>query len=243
MEILICLAILWLLWMVSSKRYKRLLVQPLVISVVVFIILTSPAFINLLTLGLTVAVPDDSGDRTDTIVVLGRGSDLRTDRLAETWQLWQDGRASNIFASGMMDAKPMVRYLRENGVPVSLIAGEECSQTTEENGLFTSAILRPQGVKDILLVTDEPHMWRSLLIFRSVGFNVVPHPTTLNSQETSNTHQLIGVMREYGGMLYYSLTGKFQRRSPEDLDTPSSDVTRKLTEWNCKLPRLKSFRY
>jgi len=237
MIILICLTILWVLWIVSSKRYRRLLVQPLVIVVVISFIFTSSAFINLLALGLTVAVPDDLGDRTDTIVVLGRGPNLRPDRLAEVWELWKAQRAPKIFASGMMDAKPMVQYLQENGVPVSSLAGEECSQTTEENALFTSAILRPQGVKDILLVTDELHMWRSLLVFRSVGFNVIPHPVDSDFQARTKLKRLSVIVREYMGMVNYTLIGKFRRRLPEELDNPSPEVTQKLTEWNCKVPK------
>ncbi|MEM8778079.1 MAG: YdcF family protein [Cyanobacteria bacterium P01_G01_bin.49] len=234
MEILIAFTIIWILWLISSKRYRKFLVQPLAVMVVGFVVITSPAFVNLLTWGLTVAVPSDPGDRVDTIVVLGRGSKLRSDRLNEVWQLWQDQRAANIFASGMMDAKPMVRYLQDNGVPNSHVAGEECSQTTEENGLFTSAILRQQGTKKILLVTDPSHMWRSLLVFRSVGFKVIPHFATSDFQQQTISKHLFILAREYLALADYALTGKFRQRSPSELDKPSSEITQKIHEWNCQ---------
>ncbi|NET38393.1 MAG: YdcF family protein [Cyanothece sp. SIO1E1] len=235
MAALICLATLWIVWLLSSKSLRRRLIHPLAVVIIVIIVFTSPVFVSLLTWGLTATLPPDSGNRVDTIVVLGRGENLRSDRLAATWQLWQAERAANIFFSGMMDARPMVRYLKDNGVPTSSLAGEECSQTTEENAMFTSAILRPQGVKDILLVTDPPHMWRSFLVFRSVGFNVIPHIVTSSSQTPTKTK----LAREYLGMIAYAVTGKFQARSPAELDSPSPEVLRKISEWNCKEPRVK----
>lgn len=233
MEILICLALIWILWLVSSKRFRQIFVQPIAIILLGFVVITSPIFVSLLTWGLTVAVPPDLGDRVDAIVVLGRGSLHRPQRLAVVWQLWQDERANSIFASGMMDAKPMVKYLQDNGIPISSLAGEECSQTTEENALFTSAILRPHGVNSILLVTDAPHMWRSLLVFRSVGFHVIPHPVASDFEAQPKVKRLSMIAREYAGMANYALAGKFRERSPEELDNPSPEVTRKLTEWNC----------
>lgn len=237
MEVLICLAIVWLLWIVSPKRWRQRLIQPLAMSLIGFVFITSPVFINLLTWGLTAALPTDLGDRTDTIVVLGRGPSSRAERLIVAWQLWQAQRASSIFASGMMDAQPMVNYLQDNGVPTSSLAGEECSQTTAENAIFASAILYPQGVKSILLVTDPLHMWRSFLVFRSVGFTVVPSATTLKSQQLPATQQLINIIREYLGMINYALTGKFRERSTEELHDPLSEVMRKIADWNCTVPR------
>jgi uncharacterized SAM-binding protein YcdF (DUF218 family) len=213
------------------------LIQPLTWGAIAFFLITSPAFVNLLTWGLTAPLPPDLGDRVDTIVVLGRGADARAERISVAWQLWQSKRADKIFASGMMDAITMVEYWQNMGVPITSLAGEECSQTTEENAAFTSAILRHQKVKNILLVTDPPHMWRSFLVFRAVGFNVVPHATSLASQRLTTSEQLALVVREYFGAIDYALSDKFRQRSPEELDNPSPEILRKITEWNCKIPR------
>jgi uncharacterized SAM-binding protein YcdF (DUF218 family) len=97
--------------------------------------------------------------------------------------------------------------------------------------------LRSQKVKNILLVTDSPHMWRSLLVFRSFGFNVVPHATPLNSQQLTTRQQLAIIIREYLGAVDYALNDRFRQRSPEELDNPSPEILRKITEWNCKIPR------
>jgi uncharacterized SAM-binding protein YcdF (DUF218 family) len=237
MKALICLAILWVLWLISSSRWRRRLIQPLSVLASGFFILTSPAFVSLLTWGMTAQIPPDLGEHVDMIVVLGRGSDLRTQRQTVAWQLWQSKRADKIFASGMMDALAMVQYWQDKGVPITSLAGEECSQTTEENAVFTSAILRHYKVKKILLVTDPSHMWRAFLIFRSMGFNVIPHATSLESQQLTTIQQLIGVIREYLGMIDYALSGKFRQRSSQELDNPSPKTLQKITKWNCKVPR------
>jgi uncharacterized SAM-binding protein YcdF (DUF218 family) len=216
------------------------LIQPLIAVAIAFFLITSPVFVNLLTWGLTAPLPPDLGDRVDAIVVLGRGPDLRAARTGVAWQLWQSKRADKIFASGMMDAIPMVEYWQDKGVPATSLAGEECSQTTEENAIFTSAILHSQRVKSILLVTDPPHMWRSLLVFRSFGFNVVPHATRLDFQRFTTKDRLVLVVREYLGAIDYALNDKFRQRSPQELDNPSPEILRKITEWNCKVPRKPS---
>lgn len=240
METLICLAILWLLWLASSKSWRRRFIQPAATLIIAVFVVTSPSFTAFLTWGLTAKIPPDSGERADAIVVLGRGPDLRADRIAEAWQLWRAKRASQIFVSGMMDAIPIVEYLQEYGVSVKHLGGEECSQSTEENALFSSALLRPQGIKDILLVTDSLHMRRSLLVFRSFGFNAIPHPITVSSQTSIGMQPLSMVIREYVGILVYGLMGKFQKRSPEELDHPSPEVMRKISELNCRIPRSNS---
>ncbi|MGF1537700.1 MAG: YdcF family protein [Elainellaceae cyanobacterium] len=210
---------------------------PLAIVVIALIGLSSPWFVNLLTWGLTFPLPKDSGDRVEAIVVLGRGDAFRDERFTEARQLWQEQRAPNIFASGMLDAKFITRDLEKSGVPLVSLAGEECSQTTVENALFTSALLRPQGIKDILLVSDAPHMLRAMLIFRSVAFDVTPHPIPIPAQLGTQQQRLKLVLREYAGLIHHALTGKFWRRSPDALDNPPPEVLDKIVDWNCKVPR------
>jgi len=236
MELLICLAILWFLWLFSSKSWRRL-IQTLAMVIITILVVTSPAFLSLLTWGLTAKLPLDSGERVDAIVILGRGSSLRPDRTAAALQLWQAKRASHIFVSGMMDAIPIVEDLQGDGIPISALAGEECSQSTEENALFSAALLHSQGVQDILLVTDSLHMQRSLLVFGSFGFKATPYPIAINSETLPKTQWLSALVREYLGIVIYTLTGKFQKRSAGVLNTPSPEVLQKISRWNCKIPR------
>ncbi len=51
---------------------------------------------------------------------------------------------------------------------------------TYENATNSAAILHPQGITQVYLVTSGWHMRRSLAAFKAVGFDVIPAPTILN---------------------------------------------------------------
>jgi len=54
---------------------------------------------------------------------------------------------------------------------------EEESHNTMENALFSYAVLQPQGITHIYLVTHASHMARSQMAFEQAGFRVIPAPT------------------------------------------------------------------
>jgi uncharacterized SAM-binding protein YcdF (DUF218 family) len=176
------------------------------------LVITSPPGVALAAQTLTSFVPTDSGQRADAIVILGRGSKLAEARITAATALWQAQRAPQVFVSGVWEAKPIVAELAERGIPVSALGGEGCSLTTEENARFTAEILLPQGLKRIVLVTDAPHMLRSLLTFRSLGFEVFPHAVALPS-ELGHREEALVWLREYAGLISYGLKGRFQART------------------------------
>lgn len=124
---------------------------------------------------LTLGLPFDPGTPVQAIVILGRGPDWQAARVAEAAALWQERRSPLIFVSGIRDTPQMLAQLTRKGIPATALDGENCSLTTSQNALFSAAVLQPQEIHQILLVTDGPHMWRSLLDFQSQGFRVVPH--------------------------------------------------------------------
>jgi uncharacterized SAM-binding protein YcdF (DUF218 family) len=205
-------------------------------GITAMLVVISPVGIRIGLWGLTSLIPPDSGEPADAIVVLGRGADLRQHRIAEVWKLWQSNRAPKIFASGMSDARQMVRSLEEMGVPEQRLGGEECSQSTQENALFTSALLRSQGIKRIVLVTDSPHMLRSLLTFRSFGFHVIPHPSPQPTQYPL-PDKIGNLLREYVGLAMYALTGQFNPHPTDVLNHPPTEVTQKIRDWVCRVGR------
>ena len=234
MEALILLTLLGIFGLVSPRRWRRRVIKPLAIAVLVGWLVTSPWMVQLAIWGLTVPLPADRGVRTDAIVVLGRGEELQGRRVDRVHQLWQTGRAPRVFASGMMDARPIIERLEQKGLPGSHLSGEGCSQNTEENALYTAAILYPQGVRTITLLTDTPHMLRSFLLFRNVGFTVVPHLSPLPTQWTT-LQQLKTIFREYVGLLHYVLMGRFKQRSTAELEHPPAAILEKITTWNCRV--------
>ncbi len=160
---------------------------------------------------LVTLLPADSGQPADAIVVLGRGPDLRPERVNMAAQLWQAQRAPTVFASGRGDAQQIGDLLAQAGVAPEAIKGEPCSRTTEENAQFTAALLQPQGVRTILLVSDPPHMLRSWLTFRSFGFKVIPHPNPLPTRLSPRREAFL-LVREYMGLASYGALGRFLPR-------------------------------
>ena len=54
---------------------------------------------------------------------------------------------------------------------------EDDSNNTLENALYSYALLQKAGIRRIYLVTHAWHMPRAAMVFRQVGFEVVPAPT------------------------------------------------------------------
>ncbi len=60
------------------------------------------------------------------------------------------------------------------GVPADRILVETESTTTRDEALIVDRILKAQGIEQVILVTSETHMRRSLGVFRSVGITAIP---------------------------------------------------------------------
>lgn len=234
MEVLIILAVLGIAGLTSTRRWRRWLIYPLMAVVVSLALIFSPLGVALANWGLTFALPPDSGNSVDAIVVLGRGEVLRERRVEIVNSLWKSKRSPYIFASGMLDAFEIINRLKEEGVPAQALSGERCSQTTQENAQFTSTLLRPRKLQTILLVTDAPHMLRALLLFQSFDFKVIPYPASL-PPTLDVSKQMRSILREYAAIGSYALTGHFNKKSTRELDSPPSDVTGKLKNWKCEL--------
>jgi uncharacterized SAM-binding protein YcdF (DUF218 family) len=179
--VLILLAFFGVYWIIRRSRWKRHLSGSKGILLLTGFTATLLILLAVADKGLVVFVPPDSGAKVDAIVVLGRGTEFGKPRIEVVTQLWQAKRAPLIFVSGTYDAPRMLQRLQEKGIPQRSLDGEDCSLTTPENALFTAAILQPRGMRRILLVTDGPHMWRSLLDLRDRGFTVIPHISPLPS--------------------------------------------------------------
>jgi uncharacterized SAM-binding protein YcdF (DUF218 family) len=177
---------------------------------------------------LALPLPADSGVTADTLVVLGRGPGLTRSRAQIAAQLWYTNRASQIFVSGNgWETPALIKALVANGIPQTQLQGERCSRTTEENALNTATVLLPQAKRNIILITDPPHMLRSLLTFRSLGFHVIPHMAPFPSHVESSSMSLLA-LREYLGLVSYGLLGRYQPRSP-DVALPEAKRIQVLT--------------
>ena len=208
------LASLGVRWVVKNTRLKRWLNTQRAFLLLFGFTATLPLMFIVVAKGLVVFFASDPGMPADAIVMLGRGWSFynRVDVAAE---LWQAKRAPIIFSSGNGDTPVMIEKLEAQGIPDRVIDGENCSLTTEENAVFTAAILHSQARRRIILVTDEPHILRSLLVFRAKGFTVIPHPTPRPHNVGVKAEAFL-TLREYMGIVNYAFRGLFfQQRSPE----------------------------
>jgi uncharacterized SAM-binding protein YcdF (DUF218 family) len=111
------------------------------------------------------------------------------------------------------------------GVPQSQMLFETRSRNTWENALFTRDLVMPKPDDAWVLVTSAWHMPRSVGIFRSVGFSVIPYPVdrhTLGGNldwwpQASIVERLFmldAAVREWIGLVAYRLTGKTDELFP-----------------------------
>lgn len=199
-------------WLLPRLRWKRQISGLGAVLLLSYVIASSPTITAIGNKLLVGFLPQDSGARADAIVVLGRGGKFRFGRVEVAADLWRAQRAPLVFASGRGDADKISQMLREKGLPDSAVQGEECSRTTEENARYTVTLLKPRGVHRILLITDPPHMLRSLLTFRSFGFEVIPHTSPM-PRRIDRAERAALVFREFCGIVSYGLRGRFAPRS------------------------------
>jgi uncharacterized SAM-binding protein YcdF (DUF218 family) len=219
--ILVVLPLLFLIflpWIVPRFRWKRLWSGFATLLLVGYFSAQFPLTTAVANKGLVAFVPPDRGQTADAIVVLGRGGAFRDSRVKVAANLWQSQRAPLIFASGSGDGSEIVNKLERIGIPSEALEEEHCSQTTKENALFTASVLKPQGINRIILVTDPPHMLRSLLTFRNVGFEVIPHQSP--APHLTQTRKAMMMFYEYMGLVKYGLKGEFAPQNMAQQEQP-----------------------
>lgn len=202
----------------KANPRKSWIFKTLASCAVIYLLMISPVGIRLLVKGLTLFLPRDDGQPVDAVVVLGRGNVLPEERIRRAAEIWHNRRAPLILASGDTDAPQFIHQLLINEIPREALVEESCSLTTEENALLSAPLLQKKGVNRIILVTDSPHMLRSLLTFRSFGFKVIPDPISLPTNFPSIT-AIKTTLREYIGLISYALAGRFSLRPRTFLDS------------------------
>jgi uncharacterized SAM-binding protein YcdF (DUF218 family) len=85
-----------------------------------------------------------------------------------------------VAVSGARDETLAMRASLERDFQLTPRWVENRSRDTFQNAQFCAALLKPLGIKRIVLVTDADHEWRAMQEFTSAGFSVVPAPVGLN---------------------------------------------------------------
>jgi lysophospholipase L1-like esterase len=99
----------------------------------------------------------------------------------------------------------MAQLARDVGVPESAIRTERGSETTWENGRFTAPILRAEGVRRVLVITDRLHMRRAAGVFVRLGFDVELGAVPIYEGHYNNVSMLTAGAREVAALAYYKM--------------------------------------
>ena len=154
----------------------------------------------------------------DFVVVLGAGliggqrvSPLLASRLDRGRSVYESLDVANgpmLIVSGgkgsderLSEAEAMADYLVERGFPADRILKEDQSRTTEENLLYSSALMRearPQGYRCVV-VTNDFHSYRAALIARDLGVpaQVAGSPTAAYFLPSATIREFIAVFVRY----------------------------------------------
>ena len=109
------------------------------------------------------------------------------------------------------EAQDMKRALIEIGVPESDILTEDKSRNTEENALFTAALIHQYSFDHLVLVTSGHHMKRSVFWFERQGLTVQKAPADGYEPQSSfglsadNLAEVDRILHEIVGYAYARL--------------------------------------
>jgi uncharacterized SAM-binding protein YcdF (DUF218 family) len=91
--------------------------------------------------------------------------------------LYREGTAPLLLLSGagagpVPEAEIMQQIALSRGVPETALLVEPRSDNTVENAREAARLLRPRGVREVVLVSDRSHLPRAALLFRLAGLRV-----------------------------------------------------------------------
>jgi uncharacterized SAM-binding protein YcdF (DUF218 family) len=144
----------------------------------------------------------------DVIVVLGaaltpdgRLGPALAERVEAGADAWRRGLASRLLVTGAFEAEAMRRRAVELGVPFEAILLEKTALTTRGNAVASAEILRAEGLRRALVVTQPYHQRRSIAAFRRAGIDAAP----LVFESRRNPPRQIA--REYVALAIYAVRG------------------------------------
>jgi uncharacterized SAM-binding protein YcdF (DUF218 family) len=117
-------------------------------------------------LGFLLQAPAASPVKADLIVALGGDGGARAVKAAE---LYRQGYAPRVLLTGVEGGDDWTRrhyldwrakYLIDEGVPRSALLFDDVSRSSWAEAVNTLGLMRREGWKRVLIVSDPPHLWR-----------------------------------------------------------------------------------
>ena len=160
----------------------------------------------------------DRARPADVIVVLGSqvypggrlGPSLER-RAQHAAALYRRGMADYVLCSGGVgdnppsEAEVACRRIIELGVPPGAIVYETRSHSTEENAAYSAAIMREQGWRSAIIVTDGFHMLRAAWMFDRAGVFAYPGPAQVTAGPMNPVERIGREAREALALAWYGL--------------------------------------
>lgn len=152
----------------------------------------------------------------DALVVLGAAvwanetpSPSLQRRALHAVALYEAGAAPKIIGSGGVgrfppsEAEVIRRVCVSAGVPEGDVILEDTSHSTLENVLFSARILRRMNAGRVVVVSDKYHLFRAILCFRFLGFEVKGSGPNRGKTGTPLKKWLYYYLREIVAVPYY----------------------------------------
>jgi uncharacterized SAM-binding protein YcdF (DUF218 family) len=160
-------------------------------------------------LGAPLAVRDAAAV-ADAIVVLGAPltpdgalSAVLAERVAAGHALWRAGAAPLVCVTGgpsrggRTEGDAMAEALEDAGVPARALRVERAARTTADNARLVAALLAPDEVRAVWLVTQPFHLRRARWLFRRAGLDAYGHHIAGGLQDQDPARALRWITREY----------------------------------------------
>lgn len=151
---------------------------------------------------------------------------VRLARLYPRARLVFTGGSAEIVGGGPPEADLIAPLLKTLGLGGRDVTYERSSRNTYENAVFTRALVKPGAGERWILVTSAYHMPRSVAVFESAGWRVVPAPSDFRTDgkiivlprrfDVSRAMEESGIaIKELIGLAAYAATGKISSLTPE----------------------------
>ena len=200
----------------TNDNRKRIVIN---LAIVFFVCLAIIIEVNIFYWGFK-----HTPQKADAIIVLGcsvwgeEPSPTLKERIAKAYELYQQGYAKKIIASGGKGfgeeiSEPAARKRRrgKRGVPQNNIIEETNSTNTVENLKFSKQIMKKEKFDNAIIVTNYFHMYRASMIAHDLkitaSFSKAPMPKSLIYTITSNIREILSLLKYFTLQLFSELKG------------------------------------
>jgi uncharacterized SAM-binding protein YcdF (DUF218 family) len=168
----------------------------------------------------------DQGNRdeqqlADAIVVMGaaqydgRPSPLFAARLDHAIDLYRAGIAPRLIVTGgkqegdrTTEAAAARIYALGHDVPGDAILSEDLSRTTLQSIRGVAAVMREEGLRNAVFVSDPSHMLRVLRMASDEGIVAYGSPTRTSPLERDALRRVDAIVHELGALAIYFVSGE-----------------------------------